>query len=44
MLDYRIATFLTLYKLMHYGKTAQALGMTQPGVTQHIHFLEEHFS
>lgn len=43
MLDYRIATFLTLYKLMHYGKTAQALGMTQPGVTQHIHFLEEHY-
>ena len=43
MLDYRIATFMTLYKQMNYRKTADVLGMTQPGVTQHIHFLEDHY-
>lgn len=43
MLDYRIATFMTLYKEMNYRKTAEALGMTQPGVTQHIHFLESNY-
>lgn len=43
MLDYRITTFLTLYREMNYRKTAEYLNMTQPGVTQHIHFLEEHY-
>lgn len=43
MLDYRIATFLTLYKEMNYRKTAQILNMTQPGVTQHIHHLEQYY-
>lgn len=43
MLDYRIATFLTLYQEMNYRKTAEVRNMTQPGVTQHIHFLEEHY-
>lgn len=43
MLDYRISTFLTLYREMNYRKTAENLNMTQPGVTQHIHFLEEHY-
>ena len=42
MLDYRIHTFLTLYDQMNYRKTAEKLNMTQPGVTQHIHYLE-HF-
>ena len=42
MLDYRIETFLTLYAQMNYRKTADLLNMTQPGVTQHIHYLE-HF-
>lgn len=41
MLDYRINTFLTLYREMNYRKTAELLNMTQPGVTQHIHFLEK---
>lgn len=41
MIDYRIQTFLTLYREMNYRKTAELLGMTQPGVTQHIHFLEK---
>ena len=43
MLDYRIETFLTLYEQMNYRKTAELLNMTQPGVTQHIHHLEEFY-
>ena len=43
MLDHRILTFITLYKEMNYRKTAQLLNMTQPGVTQHIHHLEEFY-
>ena len=40
MIDYRVKTFLTLCNFMNYRKTAQVLNMTQPAVTQHIHFLE----
>lgn len=40
MLDYRIKTFITLYNEMNYRKTAEKLNMTQPGVTQHIHYIE----
>jgi len=43
MQDYRITTFLTLCRLMNYRKTAEALNMTQPAVTQHIHYLEEYY-
>ncbi len=43
MLDYRTTTFLTLCEEMNYRKTAQKLNMTQPGVTQHIHALENKF-
>lgn len=43
MLDHRIHTFVTLYKEMNYRKTAQLLNMTQPGVTQHIQYLEKHY-
>jgi len=43
MLDYRIDTFLTLYEHMNYRRTAELLNMTQPGVTQHIHFLERFY-
>ena len=43
VLDHRIHTFIALYKEMNYRKTAQALSMTQPGVTQHIQFLERHY-
>jgi len=43
MLDYRVATFLTLYDEMKYRRTAEKLNMTQPGVTQHIHYLENHY-
>lgn len=43
MLDYRVHTFLTLYVEMNYRKTAEKLNMTQPGVTQHIHYLENYY-
>ena len=43
MLDYRIDTFLTLYEQMNYRRTAEILNMTQPGVTQHIHCLEQFY-
>ena len=43
MLDYRVFTFLALYDEMNYRKTAEKLNMTQPGVTQHIHYLENHY-
>lgn len=43
MLDHRIETFLVLYEEMNYRKTAERLNMTQPGVTQHVHYLENHY-
>ncbi|MGN0313278.1 MAG: LysR substrate-binding domain-containing protein [Fusicatenibacter sp.] len=43
MLDYRMITFLTLCDTMNYRETAEALHMTQPAVTQHIHFLEREY-
>ena len=43
MLDFRIQTFLTLYQQMNYRKTAEVLNITQPGVTQHIQYLEKRY-
>ena len=43
MINPRIYTFLKLCQLMNYRETAQALNMTQPAVTQHIHYLEEQY-
>lgn len=43
MIDTRIETFLTLCRLMNYRKTAEELNMTQPAVTQHIHYLENQY-
>ena len=37
MIDTRLKTFLMLCKIRNYHKTAEALHMTQPAVTQHIH-------
>lgn len=34
---------MTLYKEMNYRRTAQLLRMTQPGVTQHIQYLEKEY-
>lgn len=43
MLDARLHTFLTLCDTMNYTRAAERLCMTQPAVTQHIHFLESHY-
>lgn len=43
MLDFRIETFLCVCKYMSYTKAAEELGMTQPGVSQHIRYLEEYY-
>lgn len=40
MIDTRLKTFLTLCDMMNYRQTAEKLNMTQPAVTQHIHYLE----
>lgn len=43
MLDYRIDTFLTLCESMNYRKTAEILHISQPAVTQQIHYLENQY-
>ena len=43
MLDYRIDTFLTLCECMNYRKTAELLHISQPAVTQQIHWLENEY-
>lgn len=43
MLDYRIDTFLDLCKTLNYTKTAGNLSITQPAVSQHIHYLESFY-
>jgi LysR family transcriptional regulator, transcriptional activator of the cysJI operon len=43
MLDNRLQTFLTLCETCNYTKTAEKLNMTQPAVSQHILFLENHY-
>ena len=43
MLDHRIDTFLTLCEHMNYRETAEILHISQPAVTQHIHFLEREY-
>ena len=40
MLDFRHETFLALCRIRSYTKTAEALHLTQPAVTQHIKALE----
>lgn len=43
MLDFRYLTFLTLYRLKNYTRTAEELHITQPAVTQHIKYLENYY-
>lgn len=43
MLDFRLHTFLVLCETMNYTRAAERLCITQPAVSQHIHFLEEHY-
>ena len=44
MQDFRMETFLTASKLLSYTDTAKELHITQPAVSQHIRFLEEHYN
>ena len=41
MQDFRMETFLTVCETMNFTKAAAILNLTQPAVSQHIHFLEE---
>lgn len=43
MLDFRHETFLALCKIGHYTRTANALHLTQPAVSQHIKYLEDSY-
>lgn len=43
MLDFRINTFLTVCQYMNYTRAAEALSITQPAVSHHIHFIEEDY-
>ena len=41
MLDFRIKTFLCVCKYLNYTKAAEELHITQPAVSQQIHYLED---
>lgn len=41
MLDFRILTFLTVCDTRNYTRAAEQLHITQPAVSQHIHYLEK---
>jgi len=43
MFDFRIVTFLTVCDTLNYTKAAEKLGLTQPAVSQHIHYLEKEY-
>ena len=43
MLDPRWNTFLMLCETMNYTRAAERLCLTQPAVTHHIHYLEDHY-
>lgn len=43
MLDFRMESFLMVCKYMNYTKAGEALHITQPAVSQHIHIIEEHY-
>ena len=43
MLDFRMETFLTVCQFMNFTRASEKLNSTQPAVSQHIRFLEEHY-
>jgi DNA-binding transcriptional LysR family regulator len=43
LLDVRLKTFISLVQLKSFTRTAEALNLTQPAVSQHIRFLEEYY-
>ena len=44
MLDFRMETFLTVCQCMNFTRASEKLNITQPAVSQHIHFLEKHYN
>ena len=44
MLDFRTDTFLTVCQTMNFTAAAKQVNITQPAVSQHIHFLEEQYN
>lgn len=43
VLDNRMMTFLTVCQYMNFTKAGEVLNLTQPAVSQHIHYLEENY-
>lgn len=43
MRDFRIDTFLAVCRHMNFTKAAEALNITQPAVSQHVHYLENFY-
>ncbi len=43
MLDFRMETFLEVCRCLNYTRAAERLNVTQPAVTQHIQYLQEHY-
>lgn len=43
MLDFRMETFLTVCQFMNFTRASEKLNITQPAVSQHIRFLEDHY-
>jgi len=43
MLDFRMATFLAVCTTQNYTRAAEKIGITQPAVTQHMHYLEKYY-
>jgi DNA-binding transcriptional LysR family regulator len=43
MMDFRIDTFLAVCRYMNFTKAAEVLNITQPAVSQHIHYLEDFY-
>lgn len=43
MIDFRIHTFIAVCKYMNFTRAAEELHITQPAVSQHIHYLEERY-
>lgn len=43
MLDFRMETFLKVCHCMNFTRAAEELHITQPAVSQHIHYLEKYY-
>jgi DNA-binding transcriptional LysR family regulator len=43
MMDFRIDTFLAVCRCLNFTKAAEQLNITQPAVSQHIHYLEKFY-